>query len=332
MQVKQEKIRLGLPSKGRMLKATLEFFDQCGFKINKRHERQYVASLEGFPNVQIVFQRQQDIIKGIQNGNLVFGIVGKDLVKEHTYSAPEKNIILHDALGFGKCTLEVAVPENWPIRSIQNLKHQKSVLRIASKFPNLTREFLADRNVEFKIISTKGTVEVAPALDYADIIVDLVSTGQTLADNRLKRLADGCILSSQAVFIGNTQALRGKKIRALAKTFLEYFDGTLRAQKVVSVFVNIRGASKEEVAKDIFSQPDLSGLQGPTISDVISAKKTNNGWFAIHIIVAKAKLRQALSGLRKIGGSGIVVTPCVYVFEEEPPQYQALLEKLEVSS
>ncbi|MEA2070617.1 MAG: ATP phosphoribosyltransferase [Asgard group archaeon] len=322
-------IRFGLPSKGRMLQETLDFFEQCGFEIIKRHERQYTAILTGFPNVQLVFQRQQDIIKGVQNGNLIFGIVGKDLVKEHTFNNPEKNTIIHDGLGFGKCTLEVAVPENWEITTIQELKEVKNCLRVASKFPNLTKVFFTEKGLSCEIISTKGTIEVAPALDYADIIVDLVSTGQTLADNRLKRLADGCLLSSQAVYIGNTQALYTQEIRNLAKIFLEYFDGALRARKVVSVFVNMRGNSPEEIAERLFSQHELSGLQGPTISQVISATN-NNHWFAVHIIVAKAKLRQALAGLRRIGGSGVVVTPCLYVFEEEPPQYQKLLEKLDV--
>ena len=98
-------IRMGIPSKGRMASETQEFLDSCGFKL-RRNRQQYIGWLEGFPNIQIVFQRQKDIINGVFNGNLGYGIVGLDILTELTLEDPDKIVIIHEDLGFGKCTLE----------------------------------------------------------------------------------------------------------------------------------------------------------------------------------------------------------------------------------
>ena len=101
-----------------------------------------------------------------------------------------------------------------------------------------------------------------------------------------------------------------------------YFEATLRAQKFVSVFVNIRGEDEEKISKAIFTKKSLSGLQGPTISPVYS--KTGEKMFAIHVIVEKEKLQLAIRNLREIGGSGVVVAQTLYIFEEEPLRYKKL--------
>ncbi|MFX0091765.1 MAG: ATP phosphoribosyltransferase [Candidatus Hodarchaeota archaeon] len=321
-----ELIRFGLPSKGRMETEALEFLAECGFRL-RRNRRQYIAKLDGFRQIQIVFQRQRDIIRGIQSGNLTFGIVGLDLSTELSFRSPDKILVIHNALGFGKCTLEVAIPEEWTQESMKDLKNCDRVLRVASKFPNLTKQFFQRNNLKYELIEAVGTIEVAPALDYADIVVDLVSTGQTLEDNRLKRLRDGCILSSQAAFIGNREALKNPEILNIARIFLEYFEATIRAGNFVSVFVNMRGKSPKEIAKNMFSQKELAGLQGPTISPVIS--QYGGEWHAVHIVVDKTKLTEAIAALRSIGGSGVVVSPTLFIFEEEPEQYKKLLQTLE---
>ena len=95
-------LRLGIPSKGRMASETQEFLDSCGFKI-RRNRQQYIGLLEGYPNMQIVFQRQNDIINGVLKGNLTYGIVGLDILAELTLKDPDKIIIIHDDLGFGIC-------------------------------------------------------------------------------------------------------------------------------------------------------------------------------------------------------------------------------------
>ncbi|MHA2287436.1 MAG: ATP phosphoribosyltransferase [Promethearchaeota archaeon] len=320
-------LRMGIPSKGRMASETLEFFDSCGFKI-RRNRQQYIGWLEGYPNMQIVFQRQKDIINGVLKGNLTYGIVGLDVLIELTLKDPSKIVIIHDDLGFGTCTLEISIPENWKENSIKELKQRDQTLRIASKFPLLTTEFFNKHELDFELIKAEGTLEVAPTLGYSDIIVDLVSTGQTLKDNRLKRLSDGCILQSQASFIANRKRLiEDQNALDISRMFLEYFEATLRAKNYVSVFINMRGEDPKSIAEKMFTQESLKGLQGPTISPLVSSE--GGSWFAVHIIVEKKRLTETIRALREIGGSGVVVSPTLYIFEEEPKRYKKLLKNLE---
>jgi ATP phosphoribosyltransferase len=322
-----EVIRMGIPSKGRMAAETLEFLKSCGFQI-RRNRQQYLGWLEGFPEIQIVFQRHEDIIHGVIKGRLAYGIVGLDLLSEITVKNPGKIVIIHEGLDFGNCNLEVILPEEWKENSMKDLKNSGKVLRVASKFPFLTSNFFVKHDLKFELVEPAGTLEVAPALGISDIIVDLVSTGQTLKDNRLKRLYDGCILESQACFIANLQSLKENQvILNFARIFLEYFEATLRAKNYVSVFINMRGEDPKSIADKMFTKEDLEGLQGPTISQIISPQ--SGSWFAVHIIVEKKKLTKTIRALREIGGSGVVVSPTLYIFEEEPFRYKTLLKNLE---
>ena len=153
----------------------------------------------------------------MRNGSLDFGITGLDIVLEHM-GDDDDVLILHDELGFGRCNLQVADPDDWKdVITIKDLaektKNMDNPLRVATKYPVLTREFLSENSLSIcELISAEGTLEVAPAIGYADIISDLVSSGQTLRDNRLQVLVDGTILVSEAVLIGNSKSLRSSKL------------------------------------------------------------------------------------------------------------------------
>ena len=322
---KSRNIRLAIPSKGRMELETEEFLKNCGFNI-QRKKRQYLGFIREPLNIKLVYQRQLDIISGILNGSLEMGIVGYDLVLENLPSSKNDLIIIHDALNFGKCSLEIAIPEDWPETSIEEIERKEEPLRIATKFSNLTQTFLNKYEITYELIKGNGSLEVYPELDYSDIIVDLVSTGQTLKDNRLKRIKGGQIIASQAVLVGNRKALNNDPVLAIARELLEYIEATLRAQNFVSLFVNMKGKNSEEIAQAIFSKKGLEGLQGPTISPVFT--KSGEKMFAVHVIVEKIRLQQAITNLRAIGGSGVVVAPTLYIFEKEPLRYKQLLIKL----
>jgi ATP phosphoribosyltransferase len=320
-------IRLAIPSKGRMENETEEFLKNCGFSL-QRKKRQYIGLIREPIKIKLVYQRQLDIIRGILNGSLELGIVGYDLVLENLPNEDNDLIIIHDALNFGKCSLEIAVPEEWPENSIEQIAQKQKQLRIATKYTNLTKKFFDKYPLSYKLINGNGSLEVYPELDYSDLIVDLVSTGQTLKENRLKRIKRGKIIESEAVLIGNRRALKCKSVLALTRELLEYIEATLRAQNFVSLFVNMRGESDERIAKAIFSKKGLEGLQGPTISRVFS--KSGEKMYAVHVIVEKARLQIAIRNLREIGGSGVVVSPTLYIFEKEPLRYKQLKEKLEI--
>ena len=199
---------------------------------------------------------------------------------------------------------------------------------MATKFPELTSRFLAQNQIPFSIVSAEGTLEIAPAIGYADMISDLVSSGQTLRDNRLRPLQDGVIQPSQAVLVANSAALKtNPQALAVARQLLEFIEAYLRAQNNLSIFANMRGESPEAIAGRIFAQKTIGGLNGPTISHIIHRDGDPN-WYALHIIIHRDELFAAINELRAIGGSGVVVAPVTYIFEEEPPRYKAMLEAL----
>jgi ATP phosphoribosyltransferase len=327
-------IRLSLPSKGRLAEDSLEFLAACGLQINKPNPRQYEANIPHLPGLVVLFQRPGDIVVSVRDGSVEFGITGIDVYEEHKGSNGEA-MLLHDALGFGHCSLALAVPEAWEdVLNLNDLRQRAAnlgrPLRAATKFPLLTGKFLKIHGISHTLISAEGTLETAPAIGYADIISDLVSSGQTLKDNRLRALQDGVIQPSQAALIANRQALRTRpKALAMARQLLEYFEAHLRAIDNLAIFANMRGSSPEAIAERIFTQPTIGGLQGPTISPVFVRNGEKN-WFAVHIVVRRDWLFQSINELRSIGGSGVVVAPVTYIFEEEPARYTAMLQALEI--
>ncbi len=329
-------MRLSLPSKGRLADDVIPFLTECGLRVYKANPRQYEARIPALPELIVLFQRPTDIVVSVRDGSVAFGITGIDVVKEVAGDHPDV-LILHDSLGFGQCSLTLAVPEVWmDVQSVADLQQRSREfnrpLRIATKYPNLTSKFLSDRNIPHSLISAEGTLETAPAIGYADMISDLVSSGQTLRDNRLRPLIDGVILTSQAALIANRNALQKEpQTLAIARQLLEFIEAHLRAVEAVMITANIRGESPESIASKMFSQSVIGGLQGPTISRVV-VRNPNESWFAVNIVVKKQNLFQAITELRAIGGSGVIVTPIAYIFEEEPPRYKAMLEAIRPES
>ncbi len=325
-------IRLSLPSKGRLAEDSLSFLERCGLKVYKPNPRQYEASLPALPDLAVLFQRPGDIVVSVRDGSVDFGLTGMDVIEERRGENGEI-IILHDALGFGVCSLSLAVPESWAeVCTVADLQARAArrghSLRVATKYPVLAGGYLAERGIPHTLISAEGTLETAPAIGYADIIADLVSSGQTLRDNRLRPLADGMILASQAALIANRASLK-KHPRAMeiARYLLETIEASLRASENVAIFANVRGESPEAIAERMFAQKTIGGLQGPTISRVV-VRGEDTQWFDVNIVVRRDQLFQAINELRAIGGSGVVVTPITYIFEEEPPRYKAMVEAL----
>ncbi len=324
-------IRLALPSKGRLEPESLTFLSACGLGIYKPNPRQYQATMPVVPDLSVLFQRPGDIVVGVRQGSLDFGITGLDVVEEKRVNG--EIVVLHEALGFGHCSLALAVPETWnDVQQVADLitrqAQQPDRLRVATRFPVLTRSFLAQHGLaDVRLIDSEGTLEVAPTIGYADFVADLVSTGTTLRDNRLRPLPDGVILKSQAVLIANRAALKQRsEVLHVARLLLEYIEAHLRAQGSYLVFVNMRGESPEAIAQRMREQPHLGGLQGPTISRVLT--RDGQSWYDVNIVVRKDRLMQTIAELRAIGGSGVVVTSVTYIFEEEPPRYTKLLQML----
>ena len=288
--------------------------------------------MPALPELTVLFQRPSDIVISVRQGSVDFGITGIDVLEENRGHNGDI-IVLHDALGFGSCSLMLAVPESWSeVTNIESLKSYAATLdqplRVATKFPVLTERFLKQQNIPHTLIAAEGTLETAPTIGYADIISDLVSSGQTLQDNRLRALRDGVVQASQAALIANRNALESNpSALETARRLLEYIEAHMRAKENLLVIANMRGESPEAIASKLFNETSVGGLQGPTISPIIT-RESNQGWHSVTVVVRRDNLPRAISELRQVGGSGIIVSPVTYIFEEEPPRYTAMLAAL----
>jgi len=312
----------------------MAFLAESGLPVQKLNPRQYQARIPVLPDLTVIFQRPGDIVVSVRDGSVDFGITGIDVLEEKRGDNGEI-LVLHDALGFGHCALTLAVPESWgEVTGVESLKTHAAALghslRVATKFPVLTERFLTQQNIPHTLITAEGTLETAPTIGYADIISDLVSSGQTLQDNRLRALKDGVIQASQSALIANRKALETNPAALeMARRLLEYIEAHMRAKENLLVIANMRGESPEAIANKLFTQTSVGGLQGPTISPIVT-RESNQGWYSVTVVVRRDNLPNAIGQLRQIGGSGIIVSPVTYIFEEEPPRYTAMLAELKL--
>lgn len=332
----QTKLRLAVPSKG-MEDAALAFLSSCGLSVNRSNPRQYRATVRSLTGVEVLFQRAPDIIEKVYEGSVDLGITGYDIVKEHERE-DDAVVMLHPKLGFGQCALVLAVPEGWidvsgvaDLAEISaDLRSRGRELRIATKYVNLTRQFLFDRGINyFSIVESSGALEAAPAMGYADMICDLTSSGVTLRENRLKPVNGGTILDSQACLVANRAALRtcDDKLQ-LTRQILELIEAHLRARSFYSLTANIHGDTPEAIAQVVTSHGEVAGLQGPTVAPVYSKVGGQSGWYAATIVVEERVLQKAVDALRKAGAADVTAIPLRYVFEHKAWTFEGLRRQL----
>ncbi|XP_077248223.1 ATP phosphoribosyltransferase 2, chloroplastic-like [Tasmannia lanceolata] len=332
--------RLGLPSKGRMASETLDLLRDCQLSVKQVNPRQYVAQIPELSNLEVWFQRPKDIVRKLLSGDLDLGIVGLDTFSEYG-QGDEDLILVHDALAFGDCHLSIAIPKYGIFENINSLSElaqmpqwtDEKPLRIATGFTYLGPKFVKERGLKHVTFSTAdGALEAAPAMGIADAILDLVSSGTTLRENNLKEIEGGIVLESQAVLVASKKSLirHSGDLLLTTREILERLEAHLRAAGQFTLTANMRGSCEEDVAKKVLGQPSLSGLQGPTISKVFCKRNERvvPDYYAIVICVPKKALYKSVQQLRQIGGSGVLVSPLTYIFDEETPRWSALLAEL----
>jgi ATP phosphoribosyltransferase len=331
-----EGLRVALPSKG-MEEATLDFLSACGLKVNRTNPRQYRATIPSLPGTQVLFQRANDIFAKVDEGSVDLGVTGYDIVREHQYEDDDV-VVLLNGLGYGQCALVVAVPEGWidttsmvDLAQISaDLRSRGRELRVATKYPNLTRQFLYDNGINyFRLVESSGALEAAPQLGYADLIVDLTSSGVTLRENRLKTVLGGQIISSQACLIGNRRALQASPQKLeTTRAILELIEAHLRSRDFYSITANIRADAPEAVARRVTAHAAVAGLRGPTVARVYPKMGGDEGWYAVTVVVDSKLLISAVDALRKCGASDLTVVNVRYVFESKSWSYEALRRRL----
>jgi len=222
-------ITIGLPSKGRLKDKSLSLFKKN--KINIRNsKRSYISEVKNLKNNEVVFSHAREIIERLSEGSLDVGISGFDLLNE-SLPGIKKNIQIYKRLNFGFATLVVAVPKDWiDVQTIADLEEisfnfknkNYGKLRIATKYPNLTNDFLVSKGVtQYKIVNSLGATEIYPFTNQSEIITDITSTGATLRANNLRILKDGLVLKSSACILVSKKSLKDKSKKIMLSNLLK---------------------------------------------------------------------------------------------------------------
>ena len=220
-------INIGIPSKGRLKKDVLKIFYKKKLKlISERGERDLIGSIKNKSNIKILYLHARDILERLGDGSLDIGFSGFDLFKESAVNTQNK-INTVSKLNFGNADLVVAIPDPWiDVQTIADLEEiafefrdkKKKRLRVATKYPNLTRDFLFSKGVtQFKLVDSLGATEAYPFTGSAEIITDITSTGETLKANNLRVLKDGKILKSQACIFASKKNNKKKGLKDLVR-------------------------------------------------------------------------------------------------------------------
>ncbi len=273
-------MKIAIPVKGRLREPAIGLLHDAGFGPEEPGERALAFRCRSAP-VEVLLVRAADIPEYVQDGVVDCGITGADLARER---GARVSTLLR--LGFGSCTLEAAVPEEASVRSLGEL----AGARIATAYPRLTTEFLAERTIPFDLVEVTGSVEITPRLGLADAIVDLVSSGNTLRTNGLRSI--GVLFSSQAVLIGAEDPAEGAM--RLAPVLASVVDGKAARYLMMNAPHSALAAISSVVP----------GSRSPSVLPLAEP-----GMVAVHAVVPGAEVWRLLPRLRAAGASDILLLP-----------------------
>jgi ATP phosphoribosyltransferase len=279
-------LKLAIPNKGRLNERTVQILKQAGLDFDDADERKLYANVKR-RDITVMFLRAADIVRFVHSGAVDLGVTGRDLVLE----ASADVLTLYD-LNYGHCRLSVAAPEGSGIDSVADVKDGTIV---ATSFPNMTRRFFAANHKRVEIEEISGAAEITPLLGVADMIVDLVSSGSTLKMNHLKEV--GVIAESQAVIIANRSSYDQCPERM--DELVSAIKSVLDAENKKYLMADVPTASLPEV-KHYFP-----GIAGPTIMNIMGRDDV----VAIHVVIDKDNVYDAVVRLKKMGATGILITP-----------------------
>jgi ATP phosphoribosyltransferase len=279
----RERLRLAVPNKGRLVEPTLALLHDAGL-VFEEHDRSLVARVQNHP-LDILFVRTNDVVEFVADGVAEAGVTGIDILAESGIVLPR----LRD-LGYGRCRLTAAVPADSPLQAIEDL----GGLKVATSHPNVARSFFAAQSIPVEVIPLSGAVEVAPRLGLADAIVDLVSTGSTLAMNGLRPVGD--LLASEATLVANATALEERA--AELDGIVTMLGSVIAARGRKYLMMNAPATHLPEL------ESLLPGLESPSVIPLAHA-----GMIAIHSVVGADEVWGLLPRLKAAGASGILVLP-----------------------
>jgi ATP phosphoribosyltransferase len=319
---------LAVPSKGRLKENAEAFFTRAGLALVKpRGARDYRGAIAELPGVEVAFLSASEIAQQLAQGGVHLGITGEDLLREMIPNC-DARVVLIGGLGFGQANVAVAVPQAWiDVRSMADLDdvatafHQRHdrKMRVATKYVNLARGFFAQHGiVDYRITESSGATEAAPAAGTAELIVDITTTGATLAANGLKVLEDGLILRSQANLAAARQADWGGAERETARVILDRIAAQARARDFREVRTRFSRCDENFLAQLKQHFGAIAPFGGPTSS----------GMLTLHCPPAQVYALASL--LREKGAQAVSVADIDYVFSQDNPLYQKLEAGLRV--
>jgi ATP phosphoribosyltransferase len=299
-----------IPSKGRLKEQVEAWLADAGFTLDVAGgARGYRAALSGLPGAEVRLLSASDIASALDSGEVHLGVTGEDLLRERGEGLDARVMLLR-ALGFGRADLVVAVPKSWidveTMADLDEVAHQHTVrtgrrMRVATKYLAQTRAFFAAHGVgDYRIVESGGATEGAPASGAAELIVDITTTGSTLAANNLKILSDGVILKSQAQLAASLTATWTGDQLAAVRRLLSVVEARARAKGVATL---VWPAEQDQRADEVVSSFVERG-----------ASRRANG-----LLVGEAELFDATQALAEAGVGPVTAAQPSYVFEPQCP-------------
>ena len=274
-------LKIAIQKSGRLNEKSVELLKNCGLSF-ENYKSSLISNVSNFP-LEILFLRDDDIPEYVQDGIADLGIVGENVISETGV-----DVSFLQKLGFGKCTLKLAVQTHSTIQSVADLNGKS----IATSYPVILKNFLDKNNIQADIRTISGSVEIAPGLGLSDAIFDIVSTGGTLKSNGLKPFAE--VMKSEAVLIGRN----GIEAEPLVVELIQRIQSVLRAKETKYVVLNAESKNLDRILEL------LPGVKSPTVVPL-----AESGWVAVHTVIPERDFWEKISLLKSAGAQGIVVMP-----------------------
>ena len=313
---------LAVPAKGRLQENAEAFFARAGLALIKpRGARDYRGTIAGLDGVEVAYLSAAEITSQLAAGAVHLGVTGEDLVREMIPDA-DAQVVLIEGLGFGFANVVVAVPQAWiDVRTMVDVddvatafrQHHGRKMRVATKYVNLTRGFFSSHGIhDYRIVESSGATEGAPAAGTAELIVDITTTGTTLAANGLKVVEDGTILRSQANLVAARGMQWGTSERETARVILDRVAAQARARAFREVRARFAACDARllESAREKFGV--VAPFGGPTASGMLTLHCPPDAVYAL------------TSFLRERGAEAVAVADLDYVFSRDNPLYARL--------
>ncbi|MEM9823494.1 MAG: ATP phosphoribosyltransferase [Bacteroidota bacterium] len=279
----QEKLKIAIQKSGRLNEDSLKILRECSIKIDNGKD-QLKAAARNFP-LEVLYLRNSDIPKYIEDGVAHLGIIGENLVLEK-----QCNIKKVLQLGFSKCRLSIAVPKSVDYPGLDYLNGK----RIATSYPNSLRQFLEAKQLRADIHEISGSVEIAPNIGLADAICDLVSSGSTLFKNNL--IEREVVLQSEACIVAPPNL--PTSVQTIYEQLIFRIKSVLAAKNNKYLLMNVPDQGIEDIIKI------LPGMKSPTVMPL-----AKEGWSSVHTVIKEQDFWEIISQLKAKGAEGILIIP-----------------------